>query len=283
MKSRIGQNFLTSKVIARRIVEAADIKSGDVILEIGPGKGILTEAILEKNPKKLIAVEKDRNLLEELKHGFFESRIKNYETGVDVIYGDILDFFRDSKFIIHNSVNKIVANIPYYITSRLLRLIFSQKNLPERVVLMLQREVAERICARPPHMNLLALSVQIYGRPKIAFRVSKTFFKPRPKVDSAVIVIDNISRDFFKNIGTPGVHTDAAEEKFFELLHAGFRHKRKLLLKNLANYTSEVYKEVWINAFAICGLNEKLRTENLAFEDWICLERFLAASARASG
>ena len=288
MSKRLGQNFLTSKAIARRIAEAADIKLDDVILEIGPGKGILTEAILAKNPKKLIAVEKDKKLVDFLQENF--SVNKNLE----IVEGDILEDLNSkipfdpelrvegqitnskqtpkSKFKIPNANYKIVANIPYYITSRLLRLIFSQKNLPEKIVLMLQREVAERICAKPPRMNMLALSVQVYGRPKITFRVSGTFFRPRPKVDSAVIVIDNISRDFFQNFRLAmSEDGGGAEKNFFDLLHAGFRHKRKMLLKNLANYTPGVHKGKWVVWFGKCGINEKARAENLALENWGCL------------
>lgn len=255
MKSRLGQNFLTSKYVAQRIAEVADIQPNDVILEIGPGKGILTEAILAENPKKLIAVEKDKNFVGLLKEKF--SADKNLE----IVSDDALRGLEARSYKLEAGY-KIVANIPYYITSYLLRLIFSQKNLPSKVVLMVQKEVAERLCARPPHMNLLALSVQVYGEPHIAFRVSKTFFKPRPKVDSAVIVIDNISRDFFK---------DMSEDGFFDLLHAGFRHKRKLLLSNLKSSISGIGKVVWKSGFKTCEINEKSRAENLSLKEWDCL------------
>ncbi|MEK7090273.1 MAG: 16S rRNA (adenine(1518)-N(6)/adenine(1519)-N(6))-dimethyltransferase RsmA [Patescibacteria group bacterium] len=263
---RLGQNFLTSKNIARRIAAAADIQPADTVLEIGPGKGILTEAILEKNPKKIIAIEKDKNLASFLQEKYSEHK------NLEIINGDILKILNNPSYCLLLAVPsyKIVANIPYYITSRLLRLIFSHKKLPEKIVLMVQREVAERICARPPHMNLLALSIQAYGCPRIAFRVPKTFFKPRPKVDSAVIVIDNISRGFFKNTTTPGVVV--SEEQLFEFLHVGFRHKRKMLLKNLKNSTIKPRRfHSWAEAVNACGINEKARAENLSLDDWKCL------------
>ena len=273
---RLGQNFLTSKIIARRIADAASITAEDIVLEIGPGKGILTEAILASNPKTLIAVEKDKKLLEDLNH---ELRIKNYDTNSKFIHGDILDLMHDSSFIIHNSITKIVANIPYYITSRLLRLIFSQQSLPSKVALMMQEEVAERICAKPPHMNLLALSVQAYGKPKTAFRVPRHFFKPRPKVNSAVIVIDNISRDFFK--ASPFKGDAFFEKELFNLLHAGFRHKRKFLISNLKKslfsaipgMAERMAEAGWINEFRRCKISEKARAENLTLADWACLAK----------
>ena len=270
---RLGQNFLTSKTIARRIADAADIKPNDVILEIGPGNGILTEAILEQNPKKLIAVEKDINLAALMKEKYYNRK------SFRIIEGDILKIL-NTKYLILNTKYKIVANIPYYITSHLLRLIFSQKKLPERVVLMVQKEVAERICAKPPHMNLLALSVQVYGRPKIAFRVSHQFFKPRPRVESAVIVIDNISNNFFKSyeVQPRKISCELEEGRFFELLHAGFRQKRKFLLSNLKKSLFSAIPGIdgisvnkWGKAFKKCGINEKARAENLALEDWMCL------------
>lgn len=284
MKSRLGQNFLTSKTIAQRIADAADIQPDDTILEIGPGKGILTEAILAKNPKKLIAVEKDVKFIPQLAEKFPANK------NLEIINSDILKIL-DTRYKIPDTKYKIAANIPYYITSHLLRLIFSQKNLPERVVLMVQKEVAERICARPPRMNLLALSVQAYGRPKIAFRVPKTFFRPRPKVDSAVIVIDNISRDFFASFGVTSDVEEESRDKsrdngktsdveiaFFKLLHAGFRQKRKFLLSNLKNSIPGMAGGVWINAFEICGLNEKTRAENLSLKDWKCLSGFCSVN-----
>ena len=285
---RLGQNFLTSYAIARRIAEAADIGPSDTILEIGPGKGILTEAILEKNPKKLIAVEKDKRFIGLLRDKF--SEVGNLE----IVEGDMLEVLNsklpstnykpakgevrqgrqipNSKFKLLNTNYKIVANIPYYITSRLLRLIFSQKNPPERVTLMIQKEVAERICAKPPRMNLLALSVQVYGKPKIAFRVSRQFFKPAPKVDSAVIVLDNISRGFFREKKASPFNKRRrlfSEKEFFCLLHAGFRQKRKMLLKNLKN--SEIGFINLTGIFKKCRISEKARAENLALEDWRCL------------
>ena len=138
---RLGQNFLTAKAIARSIAEAADIQLDDVILEIGPGRGILTEAILVKSPRRLIAIEKDSKLAEFVRGKFYSSE------NLEVISADVLGFLRNSNFQItnpkqiqnpkskiENAGYKVVANIPYYITSHLLRLIFSQKNLPARVV-----------------------------------------------------------------------------------------------------------------------------------------------------
>jgi len=269
---KLGQHFLTSKIISKRIADVAEIAPDDIILEIGPGKGILTESILSHSPKKLIAVEKDRRFVS------WNMRHETSNKKLELVHGDILEVLPELGSMFNDSRYKIVANIPYYLTSHLLRLIFSQKNFPDKIVLMVQREVAERITARPPHMNLLTLSVQAYGSPKIAFRVSRKYFKPQPKVDSAVIVIDKISRDFFQTISKNSQHPQStvleAEGKFFKLLRVGFGQKRKMLIKNLRNSTIPNITTpgvVMFESFDGCGIDLKARAENLGLEDWSCL------------
>jgi len=255
--TKLGQNFLTSKNIVEKIIKAADIKPTDVILETGPGKGILTEALLKK-AKKVIAVEKDPLLVDFLKQKF--SNAKNLE----LIHGDILKIdhwklIENCKLKIKNF--KIVANIPYYITSHFLRKFLEAENQPELMVLMVQKEVAERIIAKPPKMNLLALSVQVYGQPKIITKVSKNHFSPQPKVDSAIIKISNISRDFF-NVRSST--SNSLEKRFFEIVKKGFAHKRKTLKNNLNLSKTEFLTK----ALKKRGLSEKARAQELSLEGW---------------
>src|SRR3989338_2999830 len=172
MGKRLGQHFLTSTAIAKRIVESANIQPSDTVLEIGPGRGMLTQFLVEK-ARKVIAVEKDTALVSLLRDKF--ESVGN----IEILEGDILKIKNakiknqndNLKFKIPKKY-KIVANLPYYITSRFLRLFLEEMaNKPQSMTLMVQKEVAERICARPPHMNLLALSVQAFGKPKMLFRV----------------------------------------------------------------------------------------------------------------
>lgn len=183
----LGQHFLTNKKIIEDIVSAAQISKQNTILEVGPGRGVLTEALSIK-AKKIIAVEKDKNLVQFLKERFKSKK------NINIVEGDILKIRLDSG---HSGANlghlgryKIVANIPYYITSRFLRLFLSQARLrPSLMVLMVQREVAERIVAKDKKESLLSLSVKAYGKPEIIKIVRKGNFSPPPKVDSAIIKI----------------------------------------------------------------------------------------------
>lgn len=293
----LGQNFLTSKRIVRDIVAAADIKPDDVVLEVGPGKGVLTEAILEKIPNvRLIAVEKDKRLAEFLDKKFAEKkkieiipkssdRRKVVYSHLEIIHGDILKF---SIFKFQFSNYKIVANIPYYITSRFLRKFLESDFQPSKMVLMVQKEVAERIIAKDKKESILSISVKAYGEPKIIKKVPAGCFFPKPKVDSAILLIDNISKDFFMGMRAEkfvSLRTDitgkptetkllgACEQSFFELVRAGFLHKRKLLKSNLKNVKHSVFDIEKV--FEKCGISEKARAEDLKLGDWRCLAKSL--------
>src|SRR3989344_3180155 len=183
-KKYLGQHFLKNKKILEEMARAAELSKKDIVLEVGPGRGTLTE-ILAARAKKVIAVEKDRDLIPVLREKF-----RDYKNA-EIIEGDILaKAVKPPLGGLTAKSYKIVANIPYYITSRFLRIFLSNSKVrPKLMVLMLQKEVAERICAKPPRMSLLALSVQLYAKPEIIRRVSKGQFSPPPKVDSAIIKI----------------------------------------------------------------------------------------------
>ncbi len=177
----LGQHFLIDKKVLHKIIQAADLKPGDVILEVGPGIGILTLE-LAKKVKKVVAVEKDFKMIAVLKEV-----LRDYKN-VEIVRDDILKV-NLNDFILKPKTYKIVANIPYYLTSHLIRKFLEIDNPPKEMILMIQKEVAQRIVARPPKMSLLAVSVQFYAKPEIITFVSKKSFWPQPKVDSAIIKI----------------------------------------------------------------------------------------------
>jgi len=272
---KLGQNFLKSKAIINEIVKAAEIKKSDTVLEIGPGKGILTEALI-KNAGVVIAVEKDYDLVEHLREKFKE--VKNLK----LVHGDILKFEKLSGFARSRKAKeignyKIVANIPYYITSHFLRKFLQTQHQPSMMVLMLQKEVAERITAKNGKESILSISVKAYGQPKIIKNVPAKYFSPKPKVDSVIIKIEKISKEFFKEIDptSPPLRQGfagrarlrrASEKEFFELVKKGFSSKRKMLKNNLG-ISGEILKK--------CGINEKIRAEKLSLEDWKCLYKII--------
>jgi len=256
--TKLGQNFLKSKAIVNEIIKTAEIKKSDTVLEIGPGKGILTEALI-KNAGVVIAVEKDPDLVAYLMKHEASPKLK-------IINGDILKM-NVSSFKLQASGYKIVANIPYYITAHFLRKFLQTQHQPSMMVLMLQKEVAERIVGRKPAFakasagkeSILSISVKAYGQPKIIKNVPAKYFSPKPKVDSVIIKISNISHNFFNYGGSTSI---VKEEKFFELVKKGFSSKRKMLKNNLG-ISGEILKK--------CDINEKIRAEKLNLEDWRCL------------
>lgn len=255
-KKNLGQNFLKSKEALRKMCEAGEISNEDVVLEIGPGKGALTEKLLEK-AKKVIAVEKDRDLIKILEEKF-KQEIENKK--LVLINEDILTFeIKKEKY-------KVIANIPYNITGAIFKKFLSCNDQPERMVLLIQKEVAERIMARDGKESILSLSVKAYGTPKYIIKVGKKFFSPAPKVDSAIIAITNISRANFK--------TNREEIIFFETIKAGFSHKRKVLRKNLESCgknSTQIDK-----IFENLKINPRSRAEDLKIENWFEISRLLS-------
>ncbi len=253
-KKSLGQNFLKSEEVLRQIVGAADFGDQEKVLEIGPGKGALTEKLLEK-AGKVIAIEKDENLVEFLA-GKFEEEIKSGK--LILVSGDVLEINLKELFDENDFGSyKLIANIPYYITGKILRLFLDIKQKPELMVLLVQKEVAERICAGPGKMNILANVVQYFGETKIVTPVAKENFDPIPKVDSAVIkiVINNRESDF------------EYDKKLFKLIKIGFSSPRKTLLNNLSSglQKSKEDVEIILNESEIELLS---RAQNLSLKDW---------------
>ena len=241
---RLGQNFLIDESVLNKIIETANLSVDDIVLEIGPGLGTLTIE-LAKRVKKIIAIEKDKTLCQVLENILRTNKVFN----VGIINKDVLQI-SNFKFLISKQIPnpnyKLVANLPYYITSPIIRKFLETENPPKEMILMLQKEVAQRIIAKPPHMNLLAISVQFYSEPKIISYVSKNSFWPSPKVDSAIIKI------------IPKQIPEIDTKKFFALVKKGFSAKRKMLKNNLSGID-----------FEKIGLNPKIRAENLTIGDWL--------------
>ncbi|MDQ3245063.1 MAG: 16S rRNA (adenine(1518)-N(6)/adenine(1519)-N(6))-dimethyltransferase RsmA [bacterium] len=247
-KKSLGQNFLKSEPALREIVKAGEVIKSDIILEIGPGKGILTTKLLATGAK-VVAVEKDDELFLYLKTKFTDAINKKQ---LILIKDDILTF----NIGVQGGPGqyKIIANIPYNITGAILKKFLTAPNQPILMVLMVQHEVAKRIVARDAKESLLSMSVKAYGEPKIVMKVPSRYFSPTPKVDSAVISIKNISRKFF-------LERKIKENNFWRVLHAGFAHKRKQLGGNLKEIcTDEQLKDI-----------KNKRAEDLTLEDWIKL------------
>ncbi len=253
---KLGQNFLIDKNVLKKIIEAADLSPQDIVLEIGPGLGILTLE-LAKRAEKVIAIEKDKNMCGILSEMLDVRNVRN----VEIINKDILRF---NPYTLYPTPYTLIANLPYYITSPVIRKFLETENPPKEMVLMVQKEVAQRICAKPPHMNMLAVSVQFYAIPKIISYVSKNSFWPQPKVDSAIIKITPTSKKsemlFLRLQG--GV--------IFQLVKAGFSSKRKQLINSLSKGLN-LNKETTKNLLNKAKINPNARAENLTIENWLKL------------
>ncbi|HLF91115.1 MAG TPA: 16S rRNA (adenine(1518)-N(6)/adenine(1519)-N(6))-dimethyltransferase RsmA [Anaerolineales bacterium] len=248
-KKSLGQNFLVDPTALEKVVNAGGVGRTDTILEIGPGLGSLTRH-LASQAARVIAVELDHNLIPILRE------VLTPFDNIEIIHGDILE--TNLQSLISNSQYLVIANIPYYITSAVIRHFLESGHPPTRMVLTVQREVAERICANPPDMNLLALSVQVYGQPVIAAHIPARAFYPPPKVASAVVRIDILPEPRL-----PRSHLDT----FFKLIKAGFSQKRKTL-RNALSSGLNLPKETVENLLTTAGIDPTSRAETLNLEEW---------------
>ncbi len=264
-KKTLGQHFLQSPAYLRAIVDAAGVVVGDTVLEVGPGEGALTRELLSREAK-VIAIEKDHRLVPML-GATFDKEV--YGGQLTVIEGDALEVDIET---LTPSPYKVVANIPYYITGALLRKFLAAPHQPSTLVFLTQKEVAERITghsstrsgqaalkSKGMKESILSLSVKAFGTPTYVKTVPRGAFAPAPSVDSAILLVSNISRHNFKNTGQ--------EKRFFALIHAGFGQKRKLLARNLEPVlgdTTPLYMEK-------AGIPPKARAEDVSLEKWLAL------------
>ncbi len=254
-KKSLGQNFLRSSAALEAIVNCSEIKVGEVVIEIGPGEGVLTEKILAAGAK-LTAIEKDDRLIEILETNFAK---EIDEKRFQLLHADVTDVDFE-QFRKEGQGYKVIANIPYYITGLIMRKLIDD-NVATSLTLLVQKEVAERACARDGKESLLSLSIQSYGVAKYIKTVPRGSFAPMPNVDSAIIYIKKYENNVFKN--------QKERDYFFELIHAGFAHKRKTLMHNLKTFNEKTSKNTeWIK-----HVDEKVRAEDVHFEDWVRLTR----------
>ncbi|RME07376.1 MAG: ribosomal RNA small subunit methyltransferase A [Anaerolineae bacterium] len=254
---RLGQNFLHDESALRKIVGAAELQPTDTVLEIGPGLGSLTRH-LARAARRVIAVELDARLLPALRQVLAACE------NVEIIQGDILTLSPGELISSPKTGSlKVVANIPYYITSAILRHLLSASPRPERLILTVQKEVATRICAQPGNLSLLALSVQVFGHPEIVAHIPAGAFYPRPKVDSAVLRVR-----LYPQPVIPADELDA----FFRLTRAGFGQKRKTLLNALAAGLGQP-KTVLAPLLTAAGIDPQRRAQTLTLEEWRALTK----------
>lgn len=244
-KKHLGQNFLIDPNIISRMVQAASLTPQDTVVEIGPGLGILTAELLQSQAR-VIAIEKDSSLIPPLQEML---------PAAEIIEGDVLKWRLPDL-----SSYKVVANLPYYLTAPAIRKFLEADQQPSLMILMTQLEIADRICATPPDMNLLAASVQVYATPRIVARVSAASFWPKPHVDSAILSL------------IPLHNKDAETQSYFRVMKAGFSHPRKQIAGNLSGsfHISKQEAALWISS---CGLNPLARAETISVESWIRLAK----------
>lgn len=263
-KKSLGQHFLSSDVVPKWMCDAASVAQGDIVLEIGPGTGVLTKELLLRG-SRVIAIEADLRAIEVLRVTF-RVEIANGALTIYHIDARTLDLqniegITDGKF-------KVVANIPYYLSGLLFRTFLQSPVQPSALVFLVQKEVAKRITsdiARGEKESILSLSVKAYGMPRYVKTVTKGHFTPSPKIDSAVISIEHIQRTNF---------TDLPESYFFDLLHIGFGQKRKQLLGNLSKYYD---RTALTNTFSTLEIPLLARAEDLPLQIWLRLALSLFA------
>jgi len=260
-KKSLGQNFLINESVLPEIINAAEIKPGDVVIEVGPGLGILTGALLSAGAK-VFAIEKDFDLIAYLTKKFGSNK------NLKIVHQDAL-FFDFSHFERY----KVVANLPFNIASPLIRKFLESQNQPELMVLMIQKEVAEKITAKPGNRErgILTLSVEFYGSSEIIATVPKTSFRPQPKVDAAIIKIEP-----YRDHRVGGL--EQVESKlFFRIVKAGFSAKRQQIHNSLAA-TLRLPKDQVKDILTRSSIDSTKRAEDLTLKDWVNLSKTFKSS-----
>ncbi|MDP4009012.1 MAG: 16S rRNA (adenine(1518)-N(6)/adenine(1519)-N(6))-dimethyltransferase RsmA [bacterium] len=270
-KKRLGQNFLVNQKALSQMVEASSLSKDDTVIEVGAGLGVLTQE-LAKYAGRVIAIEKDESLIPLL-----QDVLAQY-SNIEIIHGDILSAsslpaasypqLAAGKL---RSDYKVVANLPYNITSPVIRKFLEAECRPNLMVLMMQKEVAERIAASPPNMSVLACSVQVYATPNIIARVSKSSFWPQPDVDSSILQITPLPKGIYGELSKEDIPL------FFRIMKAGFSSPRRQLLNNLSLGLSRSREDV-TQLLETCSIEPKRRAETLSIKDWVCLVKAVQSS-----
>jgi 16S rRNA (adenine1518-N6/adenine1519-N6)-dimethyltransferase len=250
-KKSLGQHFLRAQNYLALVADAANIEAGNTVLEIGPGDGALTEVLLARGAR-VVAVEKDHRLIPLLREKFAGQTF-------EVVEADALEL-QVKDIVAPEETYTLVGNIPYYITGALFKKFLTAPHQPTRLVFLIQKEVGERI-ARSKKESLLSLSIKAYGSPRYIKTVPAGAFSPPPEVDSAILAVENISRNNFLSV--------EHEARFFELLRAGFAHKRKRLGSNLAPFLGKEGSAILQNV----GISVDTRAEDVPLEQWLELAK----------
>ena len=259
-KKSLGQHFLNSTYVPKQMCDAADLRAGEVVFEIGPGTGALTREMLARGAT-VIALEADPRAIETLETDF-EAEISSGQ--LTIHHGDARSI-NFSALGLKDQQYKVIANIPYYISGLLFRAVLESDIQPNTLVFLVQKEVASRIC-KDKKESLLSLGVKAYGIPTYICSVSKSHFTPPPKVDSAVVAVNAISKQHFKTLSA---------KDFFDILHLGFGQKRKQLQGNLsATYD----KEAIAMAFKAAHISPAARAEDISLQSWLILVKELRKS-----
>ena len=250
-RKSLGQNFLYDQAILKQLIQCAEISQEDIVVEIGPGPGTLTKMLAQKS-KKVIAIELDAMLFKKLKTDFSETK------NIELVQGDVLKFPFGS---IGNF--KVVANIPYYITTPIIFKLLEARDCLKTMTLTIQKEVAERIVAKPGKKDygVLSIMVQYYARPELKFIISRKSFRPAPRVDSAVVHFTILER--------PSVQVKD-EKLFFKVVRTAFSKRRKTLSNSLKSLAENI-KDILI----VCGIDPKRRPETLSLDDFTRLSDLL--------
>jgi len=249
-KKGLGQNFLIDGGVLKKIVAAAELSPADTVIEVGPGLGVLTETLVEQ-AGKVIAIELDNHLAEILKTRFTDS------SKITIISDDVLNV-NPADILGKQTDYKVVANLPYYITSAVIRHFLESSVKPSVMILMVQKEVAKQITAQPGEMSLLSVSVQLYGKPTVVSQVSSQCFYPAPKVDSAILRIAVYPQPKLQTADVTG---------FFDIVRAGFSANRKQLPNSLSNGL-KVPKSDIIPLLEKAGIDLQRRAETLTIDEW---------------
>jgi 16S rRNA (adenine1518-N6/adenine1519-N6)-dimethyltransferase len=243
---KLGQHLLTNPTVGVKVADAAGVKKGTLVLEVGPGKGALTAELLRRGAN-VIALEKDPAMVAVLRD-VFAKELKSKQLVLHEV--DARDYLSTLNSELSTTQYVVAANIPYYITGELIRTFLTASHQPTAVSLLVQKEVAERI-ARSKKESILSLSVKVYGTPKYVDTVKRGNFNPPPKVDSAILAITNISRNNFAH---------CTEDRFFDIVKAGFGQKRKTLAGNLKRVFGDTL-----------GVADKIRAEDVPLAEWLTL------------
>jgi 16S rRNA (adenine1518-N6/adenine1519-N6)-dimethyltransferase len=260
----LGQHFLYERGVVERMVRQAGVTANDTVLEIGPGLGILTSELLRKTDR-VVAVELDRALAAHLRAAFGDL------PGFRLVEGNALTHSADD-LMPPGVPFDVVANLPYSVGSAILRHLLEQPRKPRRLTIMLQKEVADRLVAAPPDMSILGVATQYFATPRLAFTVAPTVFIPPPKVESAVVILDVH--------GEPLLPTEL-QPRFFTIVNAGFRQKRKQIANSIADVLRLPKAEIasWLSA---SGVDPTRRAETLTVEEWVNLTRSAPADIVAT-